>query len=101
MYLEEIPESLTTVIYMSKAEVPPSRQDQSVLVFCKITWDINIDWDSLDIYVNNQGKEYRILSYVVEMKCPAGGSCLFQISHDGKKQAAKHVSVEVCENADI
>lgn len=95
-----MPKILTTDIYMSKAEVPSSRRDDSVMVFCKIIWDINIDWEALPVYKNNEGKEYRILDYFVEMKLNAG-CCIFYISHNGKRQAAKHVSVEFHENSDI
>ncbi|KUI61643.1 hypothetical protein VP1G_08816 [Cytospora mali] len=99
-HLEKLPKSLTTDIYMSKAEDPPTRRDESVMLYCKITWDMNIDWESLEVYRNNQGKEFRRLDYAVEMKC-SGGSSIFSIVHNGRRQAAKHVSVEVCENSDI
>ncbi|KAK7748771.1 hypothetical protein SLS53_000795 [Cytospora paraplurivora] len=99
-HLEEAPETLETTIYVSKAENPPTRRDESVKVYCKVTWDINIDWDSLPIYHNTHGKEYRRLDYTVSMKCD-GGSSVFSILHNGRRQAAKNVSVEVYENSDI
>lgn len=97
---EEAPETLITTIYVSKAENPPTRRDESVKVYCKITWDINIDWDSLPIYRNTHGKEYRRLDYTVSMKCDGGSSDCF-ILHNRRRQATKNVSVEVYENSDI
>ncbi|KUI68585.1 hypothetical protein VM1G_04300 [Cytospora mali] len=99
-HLDKLPESLTTDIYMSKALDPPTRRDESVMLYCKVTWDMNIDWESLEVYRNIQGKEFRRLDYAVEMKC-SGGSSVFYILHNGRRQAAKNVSVEVCENSDI
>ncbi|ROW13226.1 hypothetical protein VPNG_04861 [Cytospora leucostoma] len=99
-HLEEEPKTLETIIYVSKAENPPTRRDESVKVYCKVTWDINIDWDSLAIYQNTHGKKYRRLDYTVSMKCD-GGSSVFSILHNGRRQAAKNVSVEVYENSDI
>lgn len=85
---------------MSKAENPPTRRDASVKVYCKVTWDIRIHWDSLEPYEADNGKTLRRLDYTVEMNCD-GGSSIFYIFHNGRRQAAKNVSVEVCENSDI
>jgi hypothetical protein len=101
-YLENETEllALTTDIYVSKAEDPPTRRDGSVKVYCKVTWDTKIDWDSLEPCEDQHGRKLRRLDYTVEMKCD-GGSSMFYILHDGRRQAAKNVSVEVLETSDI
>lgn len=90
--------ALATDIYVSKAENPPTRRDESVRVCCKVTWDTKIDWDSLDPCEDQHGRKLRRLDYNVEMKCD-GGSSMFYILHNGRRQAAKNVSVEVIENS--
>ncbi|KAL1876468.1 hypothetical protein Daus18300_002712 [Diaporthe australafricana] len=98
-HLAERPEKIETDIYMSPAEVPPKRRDESVRKAFKLTWNIKVKWRSLEVFTNSKGKEYRKLEYVVEMGCGAGSS-LFSVYHRGRKVADKNVSLEVYEAAD-
>ncbi|KAK7721306.1 hypothetical protein SLS64_001602 [Diaporthe eres] len=99
-YLTEPPEKIETTIYMSLAEVPPARKDDTVREVFKLTWDIQIDWDSLEVFVNDQQKSFRKLEYTVEMKSSAGAT-VFSIYHGGYKQAGRNVALKVYNTADI
>lgn len=99
-FLSEPPKQIETDIFMSLAEVPPARKDESVRKVFKLTWDIQFDWESLDVFVNDEGKTFRKLEYTVEMKCSAGAT-VFSIYHGGYKQAGKNVALEVYDTADV
>lgn len=88
-----------TIIYKSLAEAPPARKDDSVVRDTEITWDIQVDWESLEIFVNRKGKTYRKLEYTVEMKCTAGATA-FSVHHGGYRQASRHVALKFHESAD-
>lgn len=99
-YLTEPPEKIETTIYMSLAEDPPTRKDDSVREVFKLTWDIQVDYDSLEVFVNDQQKTFRKLEYTVEMKSSAGAT-IFSIYHGGYKQASRNVSLKVYKNSDV
>lgn len=88
------------MIYMSLEEVPPTRKDASVREVFKLTWDLQVDWDSLEVFVNDQQKTFRKLEYTVEMKCSAGAT-VFSIYHGGYKQAGRNVALKVYNTADV
>lgn len=94
------PEALYTPIWMSKASPPPSRKDDSVFKHSEVKWTAKINMDRLTKFVNNQGKSFLQLDFIAEMKC-SGGSTEFSILHNGRRQAAKNVSVEFHDHADI
>lgn len=88
-------EDLSTVIWMSKKSPPPpppSRRDDTVIEYLEVKWHAKIDADRLPIFVNNQQDEYYKLKFVAEMK-RSGGCTELAIFHNGKRVAAKNVSV--------
>lgn len=95
-HLAERPEKIETDVYMSSAEAPPKRRDESVRKAFKLTWNLQVNWRSLKVFKNSKGNEYRKLEYIVEMDCNAASS-LFSVYHGGHKVAAKNVSLEVYE----
>lgn len=99
-FLAEPPEKIVTTIYRSLAEAPPARKDNSVEKIFDLTWNIQVDWESLDVFVNDRQKVFKKLEYTVEMKCSAG-TTVFYIYHAGYKQASKNVALKVYETADI
>lgn len=99
-YLAEPPEKIETIIYMCLEEIPPARRDDSVKEVFKLTWDVQVDWESLETFVNDRQKSFKILEYTVEMKCSAGAT-IFSIYHDGYKQAGRNVALEIYDTADI
>lgn len=99
-FLSEPPKKIETDIYKSLSDNPPKRQDDSVIKEYKLTWKAQVDWEALDVFVNDQGKTFRKLEYTVEMKCSAG-TTVFYIYHGGYKQASKNVVLEFYETADI
>lgn len=98
-YLDELPPKIVTTIYKSLADRPPARKDDTVVMATEITWDIEVDWGSLETFVNNQGKTFRKLEYTVEMKCSAGAT-EFNVYHDGYRQANKNVALKFGDSAD-
>lgn len=82
----------TDKIYTSTTFPPPKRWDDSVNELCTITWDTEIDLNSLPTFTNPLGKVYHRLEFEVEMVC-AGGSLDFPVYHDGKRQGSKNVVV--------
>lgn len=95
-FLSKPQEKIETAIYMSRAEEPPARQDDSVKEIFKLTWNIQVDWESLPLFVNDQQETFRKLEFTVEMKC-SGGTTVFSIYHAGYKQASKNVDLEIYE----
>lgn len=98
-YLDELPDKIVTIIYKSLAEAPPEHKDDSVVKATEITWDIQVDWGSLEVFVNSKNKIFRKLEYTVEMKCTAGATA-FSIHHGGYRQASKNVALKFHESAD-
>lgn len=98
-FLSKPPEKIETYIYKSHSDPPPKRQDDSVIKEYKLTWRTHLDWESLDFF-DDQKETFRKLEYEVQMECSAGPT-VFSIYHGGRKQASKHVTLEVYETADI
>lgn len=99
-FLAEPPKKIESAIYVSLADVPPDRKDESVREAFRLTWDMQIDWESLPLFINNQQKTFRKLEYEVEMKCSAGATS-FAIYHGGYKQVGRNVDLTVYETADV
>lgn len=59
----------------------------------EIEWKIRVDWDSLEIFENKNGKRFRKLEYTVQMICGAGATA-FYIHHNEVRQAKKHVTLK-------
>ncbi|KAI7782498.1 actin-like atpase domain-containing protein [Diaporthe eres] len=95
-FLEETSDktvSIVTKIYKSQADQPSRRLDESVTTATELTWNIQVNWDSLETFENEVGKRYKKLEYTVEMEYSAGATA-FSIYHRGRKQAAKNVSLK-------
>ncbi|ROW09511.1 hypothetical protein VMCG_02170 [Cytospora schulzeri] len=89
---------ITTKIYISKAEEPPIRKDESVVELHQLTWKTKIDWESLPRCTSIHGKELRRLDYSVTMECVGGSGVLIHILHNGARRATKNMPVDVHEN---
>lgn len=98
--IHDQPEALYTSIWMSKASPPPWRRDDSVFKHSEVKWTAKINTDRLSKFVNNQNESFLQLDFIAEMKC-SGGSTEFAIFHNGRRQAAKNVSVEFHDHADF
>lgn len=98
--LADQPECLHTTFWMTKAQPPPSRRDDSVTKLCEVKWDTWIDMTKLPLFINNEGISFPRLDFTAEMKFTSG-SIEFFIIHKGKRQASKNVTVEFYDNGDI
>lgn len=87
------PQILCTTIYKCASSQPPDRKDASVIKHFELKWNPQINFASLDRFVNNRGESFSQLDYTAEMVY-VGGDVEFRILHNGRKQAAKNVSME-------
>lgn len=93
-YPEQLSEKIIINIYTSVDDIPSNRKDESVTKIAEITWNVEVDWDSLETFENDLEKSFKTLEYNVEMKRSAGATA-FSIYHRGRKQASKDVALKL------
>lgn len=98
--VDEIPESLSTTLWMCRTSPPPSRKDHSVVKYSEVNWTANIKWGTLPKRFNTQNDEFYELEFQAVMQCSSGVTDL-AIMHKGKRQATKNVQVEFFDKADL
>ncbi|KAJ0113811.1 ctin-like atpase domain-containing protein [Diaporthe amygdali] len=91
---------ISTSVFLSKSERPPTRKDGSVSKLCDIRWIKDIDEDELQGFVNKNGGEFLRMGFITEMKL-SGGAVEFRIFHDGKLQARENVAVEFQDHGNV
>ncbi|KAK1960022.1 actin-like ATPase domain-containing protein [Colletotrichum sublineola] len=90
---EKPPSIVTGRLYYSASWPTPGRNDSTVKHLCTIIWNKKVDFESLPTFTNPAGKVFYRLSWDIEMTCD-GTSLDFTVFHDGKRVAARNVSVE-------
>ncbi|UPK98618.1 hypothetical protein LCI18_009553 [Fusarium solani-melongenae] len=84
---------LTNLIFCTSTFPPPSRMDGTVRRLCEVTWNHDIDLESLPKWTNKIGKVYHKLGYNMEMVCE-DGDVDFTVYHDGNRVGGQSVQVE-------
>lgn len=98
--VDDIPDALSSVVWMCKASPPPSRKDDSVTKHSELKWAAKIDWSKLPQRHFRDDEEFYELEFQAEMKCSSGVTDL-AILHKGRRQATRNVQVEYFDKADV
>jgi len=90
----EIPQNQFAVsILYSETKGATNRKEAEVARMCEIRIRLETSFDSLPIFFNTQGIEYRKISYDVEMTSQ-GGLLKFSAYINGRRQGEQNVQVK-------
>ncbi|KAL2700367.1 hypothetical protein AAEP93_008890 [Penicillium crustosum] len=90
---EDIPDTLSEIIYQCDSENPPAQLDDTVTGICKVSWSTkDIDHDDLEHQFGKKGP-YMDLCYKVEVR-PSGASNDFAIYCQGKKVSSNNSRID-------
>ncbi|KAJ4418730.1 hypothetical protein N0V82_005403 [Gnomoniopsis sp. IMI 355080] len=98
--VDEIPDSLSTTLWMCRTSPPPSRKEKSVVKYSEMKWTANIHWSKLPKRYNTVNDEFYEVEFQAVMQCSSGVTDL-AVLHKGRKQATKNVQVEFFDRADL
>ncbi|KAL2685559.1 hypothetical protein Neosp_006659 [[Neocosmospora] mangrovei] len=84
---------VTITIYYTSSFPPPPRMDGTVRKLCEVTWNQDINPESLPKWANKIGKVYHQLNYNVDMVCE-DGDVDFTVYHNGNRVGGQCVQVE-------
>lgn len=80
-------------IYQCEDDDPPTRRTSSVKKLCVVKSTLDVDYSSLEDYINMVGEKKKKLKYVIEM-IPSGASNEFRVLYKGEKLGSHNVSTE-------
>lgn len=90
---QPLPKTIGIDIWMSRADQPPTRKDESVIKHCSLEWQAKFQWTNLHIVLNSRDEKFYELEFRVDMGS-SGDVTDVNVVHKGNRVARSNVRVE-------